>query len=456
MPFYLDESKRLDENELKNKREGWYTTVLPVVSADPVRGNGFGIRANLFNNGEKSSPLFEYQPYVYRIGAQAFKSSGMAESHGLFFDSPYLFGTEIRFKMSLTYDHNPNSQYFGIGESSMKPLSYRTKNSESGELHRNAQFSEREYALEYRRFSNSPNAPEYVNDRNRNVYDFHSTTLSLMLDRTFKGAFRAIVAPEFSQNIVRTYDYKVENLNSQNTHFTRSKDPLTGWEVQTPNGKSLLTEDLENKKIIGYRGGNVNYLRVGLMYDTRDFEPDPDRGLVAEFNFAKVGKLTASDFEYSKTFLQLKYFKMPIPHYFEELVISSRALVNYTKGNAPFSEYRYMWSADGPINGLGGLQTLRGFRQERFVGPVMGLANLEVRWRFATIKSGEELFTFSLVPFFDTGRVWDKPDNIGFRGYARSYGIGLRMIWNQATVILLDYARSREGSQIFLDFNHVF
>ncbi|MBE7411726.1 MAG: BamA/TamA family outer membrane protein [Leptospiraceae bacterium] len=454
--FYLSESKKLDENELRHKKEGWYPTALPIVSYDPVIGNGFGVIGNLFDNGKKNSPLFEYQPYVYKTSIYLFKSSGRAESYGIDFDSPYLFNTPYRLKLSLSYDRNPNTQYFGIGESTMKPLTYRTKNLSSENLHENAQFSEMEDAYSYRRPSNSPNAPRYVSDVDKNVYDFGSTTLSILLDRTFFGAFRILFSPEFSQNVIRTYDYKTDNPNRQNSNLKKAKDPLTGWESLTPNGKSQLTEDYESKKILGYHGGNINYIRFGLMYDTRDFEPDPDSGVVVELNHAKVGKLTGSDFEFSKTLLQFKYFKMPLPQYFEELVISSRALINYTKGSAPFFEYKYIWSADGPIDGLGGLQTIRGYRQERFVAPVMGVANLEIRWRFATIKKGDELFTFSLVPFFDTGRVWEDPNHIHLKGYARSHGIGLRAIWNQATVVLLDYAKSKEGSQVFLDFNHIF
>jgi hypothetical protein len=35
-------------------------------------------------------------------------------------------------------------------------------------------------------------------------------------------------------------------------------------------------------------------------------------------------------------------------------------------------------------------------------------------------------------------------------------GIGGRMAWNQSTILRLDVAQSREGSQIFFGFGHIF
>lgn len=115
-----------------------------------------------------------------------------------------------------------------------------------------------------------------------------------------------------------------------------------------------------------------------------------------------------------------------------------------------------MWSIDGPFTGIGGLQTLRGYRQDRFIGTMVGFGSYELRWRFASLKIGDEFFTFSLVPFYDYGRVWDSEKKIGLQSYKFSYGSGLRIIWNQATVILIDLAKSKEDTQFFIDFAHAF
>lgn len=140
-----------------------------------------------------------------------------------------------------------------------------------------------------------------------------------------------------------------------------------------------MTEDYRAGKIRGYNGGDIVYFRAGIAYDTRDFEPDPDRGILAELNVANVSKRTGSDFNYNKIFFQTKYFYKILPDIFEELMFATRVALGYTSSGVPFSEVRYMWSLDGPMTGIGGLQTMRGYRQDRFVAPVLVL---EV-WSFA-------------------------------------------------------------------------
>ncbi|WP_246050682.1 Omp85 family outer membrane protein [Leptospira langatensis] len=452
----LSESKRLSPDELQEKREGWYATGLPVFSQDPVRGQGYGARGYLYQNGNRKSPYFEFQPYMYRFGGQAYKTTNGAAYYELTFDSPFLFDTAYRLKGSINYSVNKNSQYFGIGTSTLHDLTYRDKNQPTGALISGSPFGDREDALSYRRPSDPGSPFPYQSNREYNTYEFRSTTGTFSIDKTFAKAFRWIVAPEFSQNIIRTFDYPNGRVTNNQDYFTPAKDPNTGWASSTPNGKSKLTQDYQKGLINGFHGGNVNYLHLGLAYDTRDFEPDPDSGMLLEVNYSNVSRKSGSDFEFQKFFAQGKFFYMPFPKLFEELVIASRAAVQYAKGEVPFSEYRYMWSIDGAINGLGGLQTLRGYRQERFIGPMIGFGNVEIRWRFGTFKFWDQLVTLSLVPFYDFGRVWDGYHDIGTQGYKFSYGSGLRIIWNQATVILIDYGKSREDSQLFIDVGHIF
>jgi len=115
-----------------------------------------------------------------------------------------------------------------------------------------------------------------------------------------------------------------------------------------------------------------------------------------------------------------------------------------------------MWGTETNQAGLGGRTTLRGFKPDRFVGPAMGFANLEIRWKFASIDAGKNHFDFQLVPFVDVGRVWDETRLVNFPGYKYSQGLGLRIPWNQATIINIDHAWSKEDRQTFVNFMHIF
>ncbi len=178
--------------------------------------------------------------------------------------------------------------------------------------------------------------------------------------------------------------------------------------------------------------------------------------MFVEATYEKVAKAFGSDFQYSKYFTQVKLFYSPFPKVFDKLVIAGRGAFGLTEGDAPFFEYRNLWSTEGGITGLGGLRTLRGYKQDRFAGKAMGWGNIELRWKFFDFNIAGQHFALNLVPFMDFGRVWDDEHNVGLKDYKYSRGLGFRIAWNQSTILMLDYAVSKEDKQVFMNFNHIF
>jgi outer membrane protein assembly factor BamA len=446
LPFELHEDRQMSKERSRDKLEGSYMTGLPLFSSDPVRGQGIGVLLNYYENGKRDEALFDYQPYKYKVSGSVFGTTSSAQHHYIDVEVPYIFDTPYRIKAEIYYDRVDNTPYFGIGSQTMRPLSYEDRSSLRRGRVRNATFSEYEKNLGTIRPGRDLREGPLASDSSYHEYDFESIGGSFAIDRTFFGALRIGIDQEVSSNIVRTYDQS----------WVPGTFPGTGVEVHVPSGRTKVTEDAESGLITGLQGGFINYTRFGIMYDTRDFEPDPDKGIVLELNHSIASRWNASDYEFNKTFAQFMIFQKILPNIFEELVFASRMAAHYSAGNVPFFEYRYIWSIDGAQEGLGGVRTLRGYRQDRFVAPVMGWGNLELRWRFGSFKWEDNLFTFSLVPFYDFGKVWDRPKDMDLMGYAHSYGMGLRAIWNQATVILFDYGISREDRQFFIEFGHVF
>lgn len=446
LSFDLHKDREMSESKAKDKKEGSYITTLPLFSSDPVRGQGLGVLFNYYENGDKNEPLFKFQPYKYMISASIFQTTNQAQHHFIEYEVPYIWDSPYRIRADVYYDRVDNTPYFGIGSHTLRALSYQDRSWKNRGNVQNARFDDYEDNLHSIRPSSDLREPDFVTDVSYHEYDFETIGSSFGIDRTFWGAFRLAFDQEISKNIIRTYDnawYKGKLLGTSN-------------EVKVPSGRSLVSKESEQGKINGLQGGHINYSRIGLMYDTRDYEPNPSKGFVVEVNHSIASKYNISDYEFNKTFAQLMLFHMPFPNFFEELVFAGRAAAHYSRGDVPFFEYRDIWSIDGGQEGLGGVRTLRGYRQNRFVAPVMGWANLEIRWQFATIRTKENMFTFSLVPFYDVGKVWDRPKDMDLMGYAHSFGLGLRSIWNQATVIIFDYAVSREDRQFFIDFGHVF
>jgi hypothetical protein len=90
------------------------------------------------------------------------------------------------------------------------------------------------------------------------------------------------------------------------------------------------------------------------------------------------------------------------------------------------------------------------------VGPIVALATLEVRWTFYEFSVLKQRFGLMLAPFLDVGRVFDSVGDVAFRRFRNGQGAGFRIAWNQATIIVVDYGISREGSSLYVNFNHPF
>src|SRR5262249_10868667 len=139
-----------------------------------------------------------------------------------------------------------------------------------------------------------------------------------------------------------------------------------------------------------------------------------------------------------------------------DLVIAGRAVYSIQTEGVPFFAMNTLAFTDGDRQGLGGLRTLRGYKQDRFVGRVAALANLELRWTITDFDLASQHFALALVPFVDVGRVFDRVGAFAGSGWKRAEGGGLRVVWNKATVIVVDVGVSQEDAGIYMDFGHTF
>ncbi len=468
LPFEIDEKKRMSEKDVEKKKEGGYFTGLPLINSDPNVGIGYGARVIYLYNGDRKNPLFEYTPYRFRVFAQYFNTTKNAPYHWASIDAPYVFDTKWRLRGDLIYSRNPNTLYFGVGENTMKPLSYLERNDPAGQQVRNARFADYEENLAYRRPGDAGvgEAPSVTNSR-YNRYDIESPEFSASGEYSFLGGtIRTVTGVRLSKQVIRTFDGKAYD-SKIGAYDQIAGFPLglfdTDRTITTPQGETRLTRDNKDGKILGFNGGYTNNVRAGIVYDTRDFEPDPNRGLFLEYTHERSTKAIGSNYEFNKNLVSGRIFISPVeyftrkpPELLEKFVLAARGAMVQTNGDAPFYEYRNMWGTETNQSGLGGRTTMRGYKQDRFVGQTMAYANFEIRWKFASADVWGQHFDFQLVPFYDVGRVWDRTSDANLKGYKHSRGIGLRIPWNQATVIYFDYARSSEDSQLFVNFNHIF
>jgi hypothetical protein len=416
LPFAIAKEKKLSDEDLKNKKEGAYITGAPDLSSDPVNGFGYGGEASIYFNGKKIDPFFAYTPYRARLDLVLFNTTRNQREFMLKLDVPYIFNTKWRLRVEGGYEANPNHLYFGNTEKSLQGLSYYPNNDSTKTLINNATYSKYEQSLVgVNKFYNNYSKKEGV--------------LNISMERSFlEGKFRMLLG------------YEAAYVN-----------------FATFNGNSLAQNDYNTGRIVGFKKGVVQLYQVGFIYDTRDLETDPSAGIFAELTNELSLKALGSLYDFNKTFIHFNYYKKLFPKVFKKMILAGRIAYGYTALNAPFFEYQDQWSSEGSIEGLGGANTLRGYKQARFLSRVMSFNNLEIRYRFAECKLLKQHFAFSAVPFIDAGGVWDNLSQVGvFKNYRISQGIGCRIAWNINTILRFDYAISKEDKQFFFNLSHAF
>jgi len=122
LPFHIDDSKRMPEFELSEKKEGTFVTGIPRFQFDPIRGFGIGGNAFLFINKTKDDPFFDYTAYRHRVSAEFFIFQNGRVRYSVNYDAPYIFDSKWRLRADVVLGEDPESQYWGIGRNSLNPL----------------------------------------------------------------------------------------------------------------------------------------------------------------------------------------------------------------------------------------------------------------------------------------------------------------------------------------------
>ncbi len=433
-------SKRMSDDDLAKKREGTFFTGIPDFSSDPVTGFGFGLRTNTYWNGNRDNPLFPYTPYLAKLKANAAYYTSNARELVLSLDVPYYKGTRWRFKIDFKAQQNPANLYFGLTESTLGQL--RLPSDENTTFSTYREFDGARKTLR----PGGVGEADFVTDALSNRFRETEYMLNLKADYALgNGKWRIMGGYEIQHLSYTTF----EGMEAE------AIDPITGQNTTAPNGISLLRRNFEDGLISGVDGGWVSIIQTALIFDTRDFEPDPTKGYYFEIANEYSSKYIGSQFDFNKLFIQGRaYQKIPVG---KRTVLAGRfGAGNIFGNNAPFFEFQDQWSPEGSINALGGRQSLRGYRANRFLARSMWFTNVELRVRLAETKLGKQRFAFGVAPFFDAGTVRDRWQDLNFKNIKTSYGGGLRIAWNQSTILSFDYGHSKEDRLFYFGIGQAF
>ena len=422
----------LSPADLAKKNEGGYFTGLPLAAYSTDMGFGGGARVYYYWDGDRDDPRFGKTPYLYRMFLQAFVSTRGLQFHWLDFDIPDVLDSPYRFRAQVIYQRNINQNYFGLGDRSLAPLAFPGSGKTYG--------SYDTYSTDQLQIDGNGNAWSKYDQ-----YDLLRPLAIASLERLFDDG-RVRVLGGFGFSWARIADYTGHSVDAIDA---------TGKATSAPEGQTRLAADCAAGIVVGCGGGFDNFLRLGISYDTRDYEPDPNTGVFLDAAIDAGTVALGSHYDYVRAMAAARGYYSPIPDD-ADLVLAGRAVLEAQTSGTPFFSMDTFPFTEDPRAGLGGHRTLRGFRQDRFVGPVMSLVNLEARWTWGHATIWRQKLAFIAVPFFDIGRPYDSLSDLTWRDWRPSLGGALRISWNLATIVTIDYGRSSEDAGFYINFNHIF
>lgn len=340
-------------------KTGWNFGALPVISYNSDLGLQYGALTNIYNYGDgKVYPMY-YHSFYAEVSRYT-KGSGI---YRVFYDSKFLI-PNIRFTGDISYLPDEALDFYGFN-------GYYSVRNKDWQDDTNDAYKTRVF---------------YKHKRNmfRTKFDFQG--------KTGLNHLNWAAGIELNNVVIATVD--IDKLNKGKS-----------TEDQLPDTATLYDKYIEWNIIKPKEtdGGFFTTLKAGLVYDTRDNEPNPMKGLWSEIVIAQT---VNPDFNFTKLALTHRQYFTLIPN---NLSFAYRfGYQGIIAGEAPFymlPNMVYSFTPSSTTDGLGGSKSVRGLVRNRVVGNGMIYGNLEFRWKFSQFTFKNQHFYLALSPFMDFGRV---------------------------------------------------
>jgi outer membrane protein assembly factor BamA len=196
----------------------------------------------------------------------------------------------------------------------------------------------------------------------------------------------------------------------------------------------------------GVRPLGIGSFALGVVFDSRDDEIFPRCGQFhqAGLRYAQ-GFPLGSGIRYEQASAIFAWF-VPVGR---DSVLALRGVLDFKTGQVPFYD---LFTAGPFITSPmpGGAEGVRGVPVGRYLGPIKGVANAELRSLAAPLRVFGGSFRLGGAVFGDTGRVWSDysfSSPLDGKGVGLKYGVGLGsyLLWGQAAIFRLDLAYSPDA-----------
>ena len=271
-------------------------------------------------------------------------------------------------------------------------------------------------------------------------------------DFLFRSDFLGKITDNFQWEAgVFAYYQKYATIDYDNVNKNKAESQVY------PKTVTTLFDIYKNSGIISEEeadGGFSAGLRAGLVYDSRDKEGAPSRGIWAE------GHVSAAIPGISK--IGYMRYSLTWRHYLPVVkndVLTFAYRLNYEGSmgsDVPFYALPYMtvMGEKQDLEGMGGFFTTRGILRSRVWGLDTATYNAELRWRFTSFRLWNQNIALGLNVFSDGTMVTRGKDLSKLKGitgtpaavYNRdkdslhaTIGAGFRFIMNENFIVAVDY-----------------
>lgn len=282
----------------------------------------------------------------------------------------------------------------------------------------------------------------------------------------FAGSERQLAQPYYGVGNATSYDPQLESApNSYFYRFGRARlRASTDFQrhIGRSSGRLLLGAgasrstfditpyDSGTTLLASQTGGltptatRTDYLRAGLLWDTRDQEIGPHRGTWAEAIVQRVDKRLGATQDFTRWTTTLRQY-VPVS---SRIVFAQRIIAQGIEGVAPFDELATIQSSFKQQEGLGGSGSIRGIPKDRYIGKALFLSNSELRWRAVDFGLFGRSSFLALSGFADAGRVWSDRFEAStmLSDLHVGYGGGVRLGFGPSFIVATDVGHSSESS----------
>ncbi|MBQ9583642.1 MAG: BamA/TamA family outer membrane protein [Bacteroidales bacterium] len=399
----------------QEKVEGWNFGVLPCVSYNSDLGLQYGVCADIFNY----SDLFpDYRQRMYVEASRYTKGQTLLHAQ---FDSRYLI-PGIRTTFSASYQYDPMFLFYGL---------------------------------------NGLEAYDKTLDANKDTrtarYAYRRSMVRVLAD------FQGEIVPHLNWvGGLSFWHYGVGDLNmddydAQNTLYYKMRDDGVFTDAEAYGGSRLE-------------------MKAGAVFDTRDNESAPNRGLWAEAYLNGSPDIFAVGYKYIRLAAHLRHYISLWP---ERMVLAYHiAYQGVIAGQAPFYNQQNistLFLRQTCTDGLGGINTVRGLLAQRLVGDSYAWLNSELRIRLVDFRFIGQNWYVATNPLFDAGmvtRLYKGEELAAFYGKSVSdlkkealklhcsAGAGLKLVMNENFIISAEWAkpfiRTDGDSALYIALNYIF